>query len=157
MRMRRITIDWSYPMDFEHILLESRTENIGIYYITQKLGNQVYDLYIGKTVYSFGSRLADHAWKWVNQYGGIKQVRLGTIVSPKRLSKEERRILIEDAEKTLIFLQHSLEHNTQCRKGSALNNRLYITNTGYRGNLSAEMYIPDENWIEDQTKQKGHV
>lgn len=149
MRMRRITIDWSYPREFGRILLDPRMENIGLYYITQQLGNQIYDLYIGKTIYSFGSRLEDHAWKWIDQYSGTKQVRLGTIVSPKRIGKEERRGLIEDAEKTLIFLQHSLEYNTQCRGSCDVNHRLYITNTGYRGNLSAQMYIPDENWIEN--------
>lgn len=148
MRMRRITINWSYPKEFDRILLDQRMENIGLYYITQQLGNQIYDLYIGKTIYSFGSRLEDHAWSWLGQYAGTKQVRLGTIVSPKRLSAGERRILIEDAEKTLIFLQHSLEQNIQCRKSCNVNYRLRITNTGYRGNLPAEMYIPDESWIE---------
>ena len=35
--MRRVTIEWSYPMDIDNILLDERMQDIGIYYITRKL------------------------------------------------------------------------------------------------------------------------
>ena len=59
--MRRVTIEWSYPMDIDNILLDERMQDIGIYYITRKFGNNVSNLYIGKIIYSFGSRLESHS------------------------------------------------------------------------------------------------
>ena len=76
--MRRVTIEWSYPMDIDNILLDERMQDIGIYYITRKFGNNVSNLYIGKTIYSFGSRLESHRWFWTDNYRGRKEVRLGT-------------------------------------------------------------------------------
>lgn len=144
---RKITINWSYPMDYERILADQRMGDIGIYYITKTFGGKISDLYIGKTTDAFGHRLESHWWEWLNQYRGAKQVRLGTIVSPQRLSDEERKALINDAEMTLIFLQRTLIKNKQCRQSCNPANRLRITNTGYRGNLAAEMFIPDEEWF----------
>jgi len=144
---RKITIDWSYPMDYERILLNERMKNVGIYYITRTFGGKTTDLYIGKTIDAFGHRLESHWWGWLNDYRGVKQVRLGTIVSPARLSEEKRNVLINDAEMTLIFLQRTLIKNKQCRQSCNPSNRLVITNTGYRGNLPAEMYISDEEWL----------
>ena len=68
--MRRVTIEWSYPMDIDNILLDERMQDIGIYYITRKFGNNVSNLYIGKTIYSFGSRLESHMWFWTDDYRG---------------------------------------------------------------------------------------
>ena len=56
--MRRVTIEWSYPMDIDNILLDERMQDIGIYYITRKFGKNVSNLYIGKTIYSFGSSMS---------------------------------------------------------------------------------------------------
>ena len=58
--MRKITIDWSYPMDIDNILNDSRMSDIGIYYITRNFGAKISDLYIGKTIYSYRSRLESH-------------------------------------------------------------------------------------------------
>lgn len=147
--MRKITIDWSYPKDFNNMLCDERMSDIGLYYITRNFGGKISDLYIGKTMYSFGSRLASHSWRWVDDYRGSKQVRLGTIVSPKKLSAEAMNELISDAEATLIYLMRDkLLHNRQGTRSCSLYNRLLITNTGYRGGLPAEMYIPDEEWVE---------
>lgn len=33
--MRKITIEWSYPMEIENILYDERMADIGIYYITK--------------------------------------------------------------------------------------------------------------------------
>lgn len=49
--MRKITIDWSYPMAIDNILADERMSDIGIYYITRNFGEHISDLYIGKTVY----------------------------------------------------------------------------------------------------------
>lgn len=147
--MRRVTIDWSYPMEIDSILLDERMQDIGIYYITRKFGNKVSNLYIGKTIYSFGSRLESHRWFWTDDYRGKKEVRLGTIVKPKNLSKEELFQLISDAEATMIYLlSESLIHNNKCTLSCNPCQRIKITNTGYRGNLPTEMYIQDEDWFE---------
>jgi hypothetical protein len=113
--MRRITIDWSYPMELDHILSDDRMQDIGIYYITRRFGEKVSDLYIGKTIYSFQSRLESHRWYWTDDYRGKKEVRLGTIVKPKSISDEDLYQLIADAESTLIYLMgDSLLRNVQC-------------------------------------------
>ncbi len=85
--MRHITLDWPYPMDVNSILEDVRMGDIGIYYITRDFGGHISDLYIGKTTYSFGSRLESHVWNWMDSYRGTKQVRLGYLVSPRRISK----------------------------------------------------------------------
>ena len=147
--MRKITLDWSYPMDINRILYDERMGDIGIYYITRIFGGKVSDLYLGKTTYGFGSRLESHVWNWLDRYRGSKQVRLGYLVSPIRLSDEDRRILINDAEMTLIWLMRdSLIHNKQCTQYCCPANRLLIKNIGYRGNLLSEMYISDDSWYE---------
>jgi hypothetical protein len=104
-------------------------------------------LYIGKTIYSFQSRLESHRWYWTDDYRGKKEVRLGTIVKPKSISDEDLYQLIADAESTLIYLMgDSLIRNVQCISSCNPSQRLHITNTGWRGNLPAEMYISDEEW-----------
>ena len=60
--MRKITIEWPYPIEIEDILYDERMSDIGIYYITRRFGNHISDLYIVKTVYSYGSRLESHYW-----------------------------------------------------------------------------------------------
>ena len=147
--MRRVTIEWSYPMDIDNILLDERMQDIGIYYITRKFGNNVSNLYIGKTIYSFGSRLESHKWFCTDNYRGRKEVRLGTIVKPKYLNNEELYQLISDVEATLIYLMSdSLIHNNKCTLSCNPSQRIKITNIGYRGDLPSEMYIKDEDWIE---------
>lgn len=145
--MRRVTIEWSYPMDIDNILLDERMQDIGIYYITRKFGNNVSNLYIGKTIYNFGSRLESHRWFWTDNYRGRKEVRLGTIVKPKYLNNEELHQLISDVEATLIYLMSdSLIHNNKCTLSCNPSQRIKITNIGYRGDLSSEMYIKDEDF-----------
>ena len=149
MQIRRVTIEWSYPMDIDNILLDERMQDIGIYFITRKFGNNVSNLYIGKTIYNFGSRLESHRWFWTDDYRGRKEVRLGTIVKPKYLNNEELYQLISDVEATLIYLMSdSLIHNNKCTLSCNPSQRIKITNIGYRGDLPSEMYIKDEDWIE---------
>lgn len=146
--MRKITIDWSYPMEIDHILLDERMSDIGIYYITRKFGNHISDLYIGKTVYSFGSRLESHFWYWLDNYRGKKYVRLGTIVKPKNIQTDDLKQLINDAEATLIYcLGDQLLHNKMCTISCNPSERLLITNTGRRGNIPEEVFISDDDWI----------
>ena len=147
--MRRVTIEWSYPMDIDNILLDERMQDIGIYYITRKFGNNVSNLYIGKTIYSFGSRLESHRWFWTDDYRGRKEVRLGTIVKPKYLNNKELYQLISDVEATLIYLMSdSLIHNNKCTLSCNPSQRMKSTNIGCRGDLPPEMYIKDGDWIE---------
>lgn len=39
--MRKITIEWSYPMDINNILCDERMYNIGLYYITRNFGGHL--------------------------------------------------------------------------------------------------------------------
>ncbi len=147
--MQEITIKWSYPMNIENILSDERMSDVGIYYITRRFGGHVSDLYIGKTIYSFKSRLKSHWWYWLDQYRGKKLVRLGTIVKPQKLSEEERIQLINDVEATLIFcMRDQLIHNTMCKQTCNPSQRLKIFNIGWRGNIPAEVFITDEEWGE---------
>lgn len=148
MKYRNITIEWSYPVEVNSILQRDAMKDIGIYCISRKFKEQECILYIGKTTYSFGSRLYSHNRDWLNTYRGKKLVRLGRIVSPKKISEEERKELINDAEKTLIYYisnieEYSLAANIASTKSTALNTVLRITNTGYRGHLPRELHIPE--------------
>ncbi len=146
--MRKITIEWSYPMEIESILYDKRMSDIGIYYITRRFGNHISDLYIGKTVYSFGSRLESHYWYWLDKYRGKKYVRLGTIVKPKNISEDDLKQLIGDAEATLIYcLGDQLLQNKMCTISCNPSQRLMITNIGRRGNIPEQVFISDEDWI----------
>lgn len=145
--MRKVVIDWSYPMEINNILSDIRMSDIGLYYITRNFGGKISDLYIGKTTYSFQSRLESHLWYWLDDYRGKKYVRLGTIIKPTNISEENLKQLINDAEETLIFCcEKQLIHNTMCTNTCNPSQRLHIFNTGRRGNLPAEVYIPDNEW-----------
>lgn len=146
--MRKITIEWSYPMEIENILYDERMADIGIYYITRRFGNHISDLYIGKTVYSFGSRLESHYWYWLDKYRGKKYVRLGTLVKSKNISEDDLKQLIGDAEATLIYcLGDQLLQNKMCTVSCNPSQRLMITNIGRRGNIPEQVFISDEDWI----------
>ena len=75
MQMRRVTIEWSYPMDIDKILLDERMQDIGIYYTTRKFGNNVSNMYIGKTIDCFGNRLESHRWFGVDDYNCYRKKR----------------------------------------------------------------------------------
>ena len=148
--MRKIVVDWSYPMEINSILSDARMSDVGLYYITRNFGGHISDLYIGKTTYSYKSRLESHWWYWLDNYRGKKYVRLGTIVKPRNLSEDDRKQLINDAEMTLIYCcgnQLPLIHNTMCKSSCNPSQRLHIFNTGRRENLPAEVFIPDDEWI----------
>ncbi len=147
--MRKITIEWSYPIDVNNILCDERMYNIGLYYITRNFGGHLSDLYIGKTTYNYKSRLESHLWYWLNNYRGKKFVRLGTIVKPKNISQENLKQVINDAEATLIFImRNQLLHNIMCTVSCNPSQRLRIINIGRRGNIPSEVYIPDNDWKE---------
>lgn len=148
--MRKITIEWSYPMEIDNILLDERMEEIGLYYITRDFGGKKTDLYIGKTTYSYKSRLESHWWNWIDDYRGKKYVRLGKIIKPKNLHGDELKQLITDCESTLIFcMRFHLKHNVMCTNTCNMTERLQICNTGWRGNLPETLFIPDDEWIDE--------
>ena len=126
--------------------------DIGIYYISRKFGENQSILYIGKTTYNFGSRLESHKEYWIDTYRGEKYVRLGRIVHPKNISEEELKTLINDAERTLIFYlsnmdEYKLIANIVSTKSTNFDNILKITNIGYRGQLPKELFIPEDMLI----------
>lgn len=139
--MRKIVINWSYPIEINHILNDIRMSDIGLYYITRNFGGKVSDLYIGKTTYDYRSRLKSHQWDWLNHYRGKKYVRLGTIISPENLALDNLKQLINDTEATLIYCcRRQLIHNTMCTKSYTPSQQLHIINTGRRGNLPTEVF-----------------
>lgn len=145
-----VTIEWSYPIEFQSILSKDSMSDVGIYYISRKFGNHESILYIGKTTYSFFSRLDAHNAYKIDKYRGKKFVRLGRIVSPKNISDEELNELINDAEKTIIYYlsnydEHDLIDNIDCTKSAKFNNVLRIENIGYKGQLPKEIYIPEDS------------
>lgn len=147
--MRNIIISWSYPINIENILSDKRMNDIGVYYITRNFGGKVSDLYIGKTTYSYKSRLESHRWYWLDNYRGKKYIRLGTIVKPKCESEKNLKQLINDAESTLIFCcGEQLVKNKMCKETCNPSQRLHIFNTGWRGNIPEEVFIADDEWIE---------
>jgi len=149
-KYKKITIEWSYPIEFDRILQYECMNEIGLYYITRKFGNKESNLYIGKTTYSFFSRLDCHRWSWLSNYKGKKFVRLGKIISPKNISDEELRQLINDAECTLIYtMGDRLKKNIVSTLSCNPNYRLKIKNVGYRGDILPEVFISDEDWIEE--------
>ena len=46
--MRKVIIEWSYPMDINNIVYDERMNDVGLYYITRNFGGNITDLYIGK-------------------------------------------------------------------------------------------------------------
>lgn len=152
-KYRRITIEWSYPIEINSILQKDCMNDIGIYYISRKFGEKQSILYIGKTTYSFCSRLESHKEYWLDTYRGKKYVRLGKIVSPKNISEAELKELINDAERTIIFYlsnmdEHELVANVVSTKSTNFDNTLKITNTGYRGQLPKELFIPEDMLVD---------
>lgn len=150
-KFKKITIEWSYPKEFDKILQHECMKEIGIYYITRKFGNKEGNLYIGKTTYSFFSRLECHRWNWLSDYRGKKFVRLGKVIAPKNISDEELHQLINDAERTLIYtMGDRLKKNIVSTLSCNPSYRLKIKNVGYRGDVLPEVYISDEDWIEEE-------
>lgn len=148
-KYRRITIEWSYPVEISSVLQKESMKDIGIYYISRQFGQKQSILYIGKTTNYFGNRLWSHNEDWLDTYRGKKSVRLGRIVSPVNISEDELSSLINDAEKTIIFYFSNTEGcdlvvNIKATKSASFEKFLKIKNIGYRGNLPVELYIPDD-------------
>lgn len=148
-KYKRITIEWSYPIEINSILQKECMNDIGIYYISRKFGEKQSILYIGKTTYSFWSRLESHKEYWLDSYRGKKYVRLGRIIHPNNISEQELKELINDAERTIIFYLsnidgHELVANVVSTKSTNFDNILWITNVGYRGQLPSELFISED-------------
>lgn len=153
-KYKQITIEWSYPIEINRILEKECMNDIGIYYISRKFGEKQSILYIGKTTYSFWSRLESHKEEWLDYYRGKKYVRLGRVISPNNISEQELKELINDAERTIIFYlsnndEYELVANVVSTKSTTFDNILKITNIGYRGQLPAELFI-SEDMLEEE-------
>lgn len=150
-KFKKITIQWSYPKEIESILMDESMNEIGLYYITRKFGNKESNLYIGKTTYSFFSRINCHRCDWLSNFRGKKFVRLGRVISPRNISDEELYQLINDAERTLIYTmgRDNLKQNIVSTQSCNPNYRLKIKNVGYHGDIFPEVFILDEEWIEE--------
>ncbi len=139
--LRTVKIKWSYPMLFENIVSDIRVNGIGVYYITRKFGGREKSLYIGKTHDSFYKRLIDHEEIWFgdNDCRGKKYIRLGTIVTSKKLGDEEMNLLIKDVESALIFEMADLLPKNFMGKKTYTCQCDYlckIISTGFRGEIT---------------------
>lgn len=146
--MTNIVIRWTYPMDINEIIHHhARMNRIGIYYITRNHRGHITDMYIGKTTYTFGSRLKAHLNNWVGDCRGKIQVRLGYLEYPKNITVAYRRELINAAEETLIwFMRHRLQKNIKCTKDCYPKRWLCITNKGFKGNLPPCVHFSHKEW-----------
>lgn len=129
MRSRIVKIEWSYPRTYDNIFYSPQINDIGIYCLSRKYGENETLLYIGKTNHSFYSRLSSHQF-WFEQYKGKLIVRLGIITQPSKYDNE----LIEDIESAIIYEIKPLE-NTDKINGYTCWNVCEIENSGYRGLL----------------------
>ena len=139
MRSRIVKIEWSYPRTYDNIFYSPQINDIGIYCLSRKYGENETLLYIGKTNHSFYSRLNSHK-EWFEQYKGKRLVRLGTITLPKMVDDR----LISFIESSLILATEPLE-NTQSRNSySYFDDYEYqIINSGYRGILPKTISTKD--------------
>ncbi len=125
-------------MCFQNIMANSKVDDVGVYYITRKFGGKEKSLYIGKTADSFYRRLISHEEVWFSDSDcrGQKYIRLGTIISPKKLELEERNLLIKDIESALIYdMGELLPKNIMSKKSYTLTYLCKIINTGFRGEI----------------------
>ncbi len=148
MRLRNITIQWTYPVCWESINAHDYRDNDGIYYISTKYntrwGIKEKPIYIGKTKRSFYQRLNEHfktESKFLSHKGKL-YVRFGLIASPvniKTIVGEEYDNLLKTIESGLIFeLNKSLKKkldNISQTKEYTLYHELKINNVGFRGAL----------------------
>ncbi|MEA5135572.1 MAG: hypothetical protein VB035_05475 [Candidatus Fimivivens sp.] len=132
MRKRTVTIHWSYPTMLENIYEHNIIENIGIYCIYRKFGNKMSLLYIGKTSYSFKSRIYAHEKQWLYELRGQFYIRFGKIQSPIQVNDA----LLEDVESALIY---GVQPPYNEKKRNYYTNRtdyyVNIYNKGFRGDL----------------------
>lgn len=129
MKTKKVIVDWSDPRTYDSVFYSPRIQDIGLYCLSRKYGNNETLLYIGKTNHSFYSRLSSHQF-WFEQYKGKLFVRLGIITQPSKYDNE----LIEDIESAIIYEIKPLE-NTDKINGYTCWNVCEIENSGYRGLL----------------------
>lgn len=147
--INKITIKWSYPVEYDTAMQSEKKNNIGLYYISRVFGGNETLLYIGKTIHSFESRLKSHKDRFIDLYRGKKYVRLGEVVEPKEVSPYELKGYINDAEKTIIFyianeMKDELPENVTSKSSTCPDEDLIITNIGYRGVLPKELFISEQ-------------
>ena len=137
MRSKSVKVDLSYPVLYENVFHSPRINDIGLYYLSRRFGDNETLLYIGKTSSSFYNRLLSHK-EWFEQYKGKRLVRLGIIVQPKNYDDG----LIADIESALIHEMQPFE-NTDKKNWYSFYNMCEITNTGYRGLLPTTIFMKD--------------
>lgn len=138
MRLKTITLKWSYPILYQNIFAYTdRMQEKGIYYLSRKFGNTETLLYIGKTNNNFCNRLSSHE-SWLNEYRGKIYVRLGIIISPQIYDDS----VITDVESALIYELKPVD-NTDKTKSYCYTNELKIINAGNKGVLPDVVSIRD--------------
>lgn len=132
LRRKAVTIYWHYPVRLERILMKDVAKEIGIYCIYRKFGRNTTLLYIGKTSFSFESRLISHEQSWLSDLRGDIFVRCGVMQSPLQYDDH----LLEDIESALIYAIQPA-YNEKKRNCYTYRTEYYVLlhNTGFRGAL----------------------
>lgn len=131
LRQKNTKIKWSYPHIFENALQKDICKSgIGIYCISRIFNSKETIIYIGKAESNFVTRLKSHEKEWLHLYKGIKKIRLGLIVEPKKIIDK----IIPDVENGLIYEIKPIQ-NLKSTKGYTFYNYYKIQNIGYRGKI----------------------
>ena len=150
-RLKSVSVEWKYPRLLDNFWYDEESGGYGLYYISRKFGNKETLLYIGQTYDSYYNRLICHDYNWLGNYRGKKYVRRGIITSPVRRTDEDARQLLKDIESMLIYEMRFLLQQNVMGVNSYKPSHLYsVTNTGYRGVLSAEISMRNHIAGEDE-------
>ena len=105
MRDKIIRIHWNPPIPFEDALKSELTNTQGLYYITRIFGAKETSLYLGIARYhnTIRHRLESHRDKWLHQYRGQINVRVGYIIYPTNISMDEKAEIINHAESAILY------------------------------------------------------
>lgn len=145
-RLKKVTVNWSYPRLLDNMWYDEQLNNVGLYYISRKFGGKETLLYIGQTYDSYYRRLEAHDFNWMGYYRGEKYIRLGTVTYPENKSDSEMKQLIKDVESALIYdMRDVLKENYMGIKSYTPKHLYVITNEGYKGELNATVSMRDHN------------
>lgn len=145
-RLKNVTVAWAYPRHLDNLWYDEQLNNVGLYYISRKFGTRETLIYIGQTYDSYYNRLVAHDFNWLGNVRGKIFIRLGTIEYPANKTDDEMKLLIKDVEGALIFeMRDVLRNNVMGTKSYTPKHLYLITNTGYRGELSATVSMKEHN------------
>ncbi len=131
---RKVTVDWSYPREFDSAYDSDKSYGQGLYQITRKFGENEKLLYIGivkSPNRDFYKRITEHLG-WLNDVRGQKFFRFGSIMPCQGLTIDEQ--LIEEVESVVIY-ESQPEYNEMKKNDYSTRHPIEVMNTGNYGFL----------------------